>query len=195
MLTAYGAVAVTFMMAMYALERRHRRYVLGFALGCLLSSSYGFLSGTWPFGVVEAVWSLIALRRYITARSGVPSAERSSAGDCGGDPGDDVGGSDPRPGPDDPAPDDADEDRAVYGVASSGGAGAGHGTDERLVHGGEEPEGDGGDHHHGLDGLGGHGHGPVEFHDVERDSPQERTTPGQHAEGEASAADDTGDER
>jgi hypothetical protein len=64
LLTIYGACAVTFMMCMYALEARHRRFVLAFALGCALSSSYGFLSGTWPFGVVEAVWTLIALRRY-----------------------------------------------------------------------------------------------------------------------------------
>ncbi len=64
MLTIYGACAVSFMMVMYALESRHRGYVLAFALGCALSSSYGFLSGTWPFGVVEAIWSLIALRRY-----------------------------------------------------------------------------------------------------------------------------------
>ena len=64
MLTIYGACAVTFMMCMYALEARDRRFVLAFAVGCALSSSYGFLSGTWPFGVVEAVWTLIALRRY-----------------------------------------------------------------------------------------------------------------------------------
>ena len=64
MLTIYGACAVTFMMVMYTLESRHRRYILAFALGCALSSGYGFLSGTWPFGVVEAVWALIALRRY-----------------------------------------------------------------------------------------------------------------------------------
>ncbi len=64
MLTAYGAAAVTFMMLMYALERRGAAFVLAFACGCALSSSYGFLAGTWPFGVVEAVWSLIALRRY-----------------------------------------------------------------------------------------------------------------------------------
>jgi hypothetical protein len=63
-LTAYGVVVVSFMMAMYALEHRGRTYVLLFALGCLLSSSYGFLSGAWPFGVVEAVWSVIALRRW-----------------------------------------------------------------------------------------------------------------------------------
>lgn len=67
--TVYGVCAVTFMMAMYALERRHRRFVLAFALGCLMSSAYGFLSGAWPFGVVEAVWSVVAARRYVTAGS------------------------------------------------------------------------------------------------------------------------------
>jgi hypothetical protein len=63
-LTAFGASAVTFMMLMYALERRHRRFVLAFALGCALSSAYGFLAGTWPFGVVELIWAAIALHRY-----------------------------------------------------------------------------------------------------------------------------------
>ncbi len=56
MLTVYGVVVLSFMMVMYALERRHRSFVLAFAAGCLLSSSYGFLSGAWPFGVVELVW-------------------------------------------------------------------------------------------------------------------------------------------
>jgi len=66
-LTAYGAAAVTFMMAMYALEHRHPNFVLGFACGCALSSLYGFLSGAWPFGVVEVVWAVIALRRWARA--------------------------------------------------------------------------------------------------------------------------------
>ena len=64
MLTAFGASAVTFMMVMYGLERHHRRYVLGFACGCVLSSIYGFLAGAWPFGVVELIWAGVALRRY-----------------------------------------------------------------------------------------------------------------------------------
>ncbi len=64
MLTAFGAAAVTFMMLMYALERRHRGFILAFACGCLLSSLYGFLAGTWPFGVVEAIWAAIAVNRY-----------------------------------------------------------------------------------------------------------------------------------
>ncbi len=62
--TIYGVVAVSFMMAMYALEHRHRRFILAFAAGCLLSSAYGFLSSAWPFGVVEAIWAFVALRRY-----------------------------------------------------------------------------------------------------------------------------------
>ena len=64
MVTAFGVAALTFMMLMYALEQRNERFVLAFALGCLLSSAYGFLAGTWPFGVVELIWTGIAVRRY-----------------------------------------------------------------------------------------------------------------------------------
>lgn len=63
-ITVYGVLALSFMMIMYALERRGRLFVLAFAVGCLLSSVYGFLSGAWPFGVVEATWSLVALQRF-----------------------------------------------------------------------------------------------------------------------------------
>lgn len=64
MLTAYGAAAVTFMMLMYALERRDWRFIVAFALACALSSSYGFVAGAWPFGVVEAIGCVIAVHRY-----------------------------------------------------------------------------------------------------------------------------------
>ena len=66
--TIYGVCALTFMMTMYALEGRGRRFVLAFAAGCVLSSAYGFLSGAWPFGVVELVWAVIALRRFSLRR-------------------------------------------------------------------------------------------------------------------------------
>jgi dolichyl-phosphate-mannose--protein O-mannosyl transferase len=66
--TLYGLIAVSFMMLMYALERRHHLFVLAFALGCAASSAYGFLSGAWPFGVVEVVWCGVAVRRYLTNR-------------------------------------------------------------------------------------------------------------------------------
>ncbi len=64
-LTVFGAASLTFMMVMYALERRGRRFVLGFALGCALSSTYGFLARAWLFGIVEAVWCVIAIRRFV----------------------------------------------------------------------------------------------------------------------------------
>ncbi len=66
--TLFGVAALTFMMLMYALERRGPRFILLFAVGCALSSAYGFVSGAWPFGVVEAVWTVIALRRYVWTR-------------------------------------------------------------------------------------------------------------------------------
>ena len=66
--TVYGVCALTFMMVMYALERRRRIFVLAFALGCLLSSAYGFLSKAWPFGLVEGVWSVIAVARFVKER-------------------------------------------------------------------------------------------------------------------------------
>ena len=64
MLTLFGVAALTFMMLMYAVERRGQRFILAFACGCLLSSAYGFLAGAWPFGVVELIWAGIALHRY-----------------------------------------------------------------------------------------------------------------------------------
>jgi hypothetical protein len=67
-LTAFGALAVTFMVAMYALERRDPRFTLAFAGGCLLSSLYGFLAGAWPFGVVEVIWAGVAINRYRSSR-------------------------------------------------------------------------------------------------------------------------------
>jgi hypothetical protein len=63
-LTVYGVTVLSFMMVMYALEGRGRWFVLAFALGCALSSSYGFASGAWPFGVIEAIWCVIALHRF-----------------------------------------------------------------------------------------------------------------------------------
>jgi hypothetical protein len=30
----------------------------------VVACAYGFLSGAWPFGVVEAIWTLIAIHRF-----------------------------------------------------------------------------------------------------------------------------------
>jgi hypothetical protein len=66
-LTLFGLFSVSAMLAFYALEPRGRIYVLGFAFSCALGSAYGFLQGAWPFGLVEAIWSLVALRRFYSA--------------------------------------------------------------------------------------------------------------------------------
>jgi hypothetical protein len=65
--TIFGVLALTFMMSMYAVEDRGRGFILAFAIGCLLSSAYGFLIGAWPFGVVELIWAGIAIRRWTRA--------------------------------------------------------------------------------------------------------------------------------
>jgi len=67
-LTVFGLFAVSAMMLCYAFEDRSRWLVLGFAVSCVLGSTYGFLQGAWPFGVVEAIWALVALRRWTKAR-------------------------------------------------------------------------------------------------------------------------------
>lgn len=68
-LTIFGLFAVTMMVVCYALEHRSRWFTLAFAGACVLGSVYGFLQGAWPFGVVEAVWAAIALRRWQRAAS------------------------------------------------------------------------------------------------------------------------------
>jgi hypothetical protein len=72
LLTLFGITALSFMMLMYAMEGRHSGFTLAFACGCVLASLYGFLSGAWPFGVIEAIWALIAAHRY-TNRNANPS--------------------------------------------------------------------------------------------------------------------------
>jgi hypothetical protein len=64
-LTLFGLFAVTAMLVSYALEDRSRWFVLAFALACGLGSIYGFLQGAWPFGLVEAIWAGVALRRWM----------------------------------------------------------------------------------------------------------------------------------
>lgn len=60
----FGLAAVSGMLLFYALERRHAHFVLAFAGACAAASAYGFLIGSWPFGLVEAVWAAVALHRW-----------------------------------------------------------------------------------------------------------------------------------
>lgn len=63
-LTIFGVFAVSAMLVCYAFDGRSHWWTLGFALACLLSSIYGFMQGAWPFGVIEGIWSLVAVRRW-----------------------------------------------------------------------------------------------------------------------------------
>ncbi len=67
-LTIFGAAAVAAMLLGYALDERSPWWTLFFAWACLASSLYGWLSGTWPFGVVEGVWAVVAFRRWLRRR-------------------------------------------------------------------------------------------------------------------------------
>ncbi len=69
-LTLFGLFAVSSMLVCYAFEKRSPWFILGFAVACALGSAYGFLQGAWPFGLVEAIWSLVALQRWWRATSG-----------------------------------------------------------------------------------------------------------------------------
>jgi hypothetical protein len=68
-LTLYGLVSVILMLVFYALEPRGHWFLLAFAGACAMASVYGFLSGAWPFGIVEAVWAGVAVRRWWRRRN------------------------------------------------------------------------------------------------------------------------------
>ena len=63
-LTLFGLFAVTAMLVTYALEARSHWFILAFAATYVLSSIYGFIAGTWPFGLVEGIWSIVAFKRW-----------------------------------------------------------------------------------------------------------------------------------
>ena len=63
-LTAFGLFAVSAMLICYAFEKRSPWFILAFAMACVMGSVYGFLQGAWPFGLVEAVWAVVAARRW-----------------------------------------------------------------------------------------------------------------------------------
>ena len=66
LLDSFGFVTVTLMLIFYTLEKRHSLFLLAFSGACFLGSLYGFLQGAWPFGIVEAIWGLVAANRWRT---------------------------------------------------------------------------------------------------------------------------------
>jgi hypothetical protein len=63
-LLIFGSIAVGAMLVMYTLEERSHWFVLGFALASAAAATYGFLIEAWPFAAIEAIWSVVALRRW-----------------------------------------------------------------------------------------------------------------------------------
>ncbi len=76
-LLLFGLIAVSSMLVMYALEDRSHWFVLGFAIASAAAATYGFLIEAWPFAVIEAIWSVVALRRWWRRRETVARSGRS----------------------------------------------------------------------------------------------------------------------
>lgn len=66
MLTLFGVLAATTMVVSYALEARHRWWIAVFAVGCAATALFGVLTQAWIFAVLESVWAIIAIRRFLT---------------------------------------------------------------------------------------------------------------------------------
>ena len=65
MLTIFGSIAVSIMMLSYSLEARSKRYVLVFAGASAATAVYSGLAEVYPITAIEAIWSLVALRRFV----------------------------------------------------------------------------------------------------------------------------------
>ena len=69
MLTAFGVLAASTMVTSYALEDRHRHWIAMFAIGCAATAVYGVLTGAWIFAVLETLWAIVAIRKFLVAEA------------------------------------------------------------------------------------------------------------------------------
>jgi hypothetical protein len=76
MLTLFGSLAVTIMFLAYWLEPRSRCYVLVFAVAT--TAAYSGLVEAYPITVIEALWVVVAFRRF-QSRSKAEALANSSA--------------------------------------------------------------------------------------------------------------------
>jgi len=60
----YGSAVLVIMMVFYIYENRNPLFTLLFGIMCIGSSAYGFLAGTWPFGVIEIIWAAFSFRKF-----------------------------------------------------------------------------------------------------------------------------------
>jgi hypothetical protein len=68
MLTVFGSAAVAIMFLSYWLEPRSRWFILAFAIASAATAVYSGLANVYPIMVIEALWSLVALRRFMQSR-------------------------------------------------------------------------------------------------------------------------------
>jgi hypothetical protein len=66
--TFFGVASVGAMLLFYAFEERSPWAILAFALACWSSAIYGWVAGVWPFTVIEGIWGVVALRRFVRRR-------------------------------------------------------------------------------------------------------------------------------
>jgi hypothetical protein len=69
-----GIVAIATMVTSYALEKRSTLFIATFAAGCALAAVYAYLIDSYPFLIAEALWAVIAFRRWYVARRTVQPA-------------------------------------------------------------------------------------------------------------------------
>ena len=65
MLTLFGSIAVSIMFLSYWLEPRSKWFVLIFAGGSAATSAYSALAQVYPITVIEALWALVAIQRFL----------------------------------------------------------------------------------------------------------------------------------
>ena len=65
----FGITAVIIMVASYALEHVSPTYIAIFSFGCVLAATYALLLGSIPFLIAEAIWAVIAFRRWRYVKS------------------------------------------------------------------------------------------------------------------------------
>ncbi len=65
-ITLFGLLCLTSTVIFDSLEKRNRWFVLLFGLGCVGASYYGFVTGSWPFGLVEGIWAAIKFVHFYT---------------------------------------------------------------------------------------------------------------------------------
>jgi hypothetical protein len=79
MLTLFGSLAVTIMFLAYWLEPRSRWYVLVFAVASAATAAYSGLVEAYPITVIEALWAVVAFRRFMSRAKAEALAQSSGS--------------------------------------------------------------------------------------------------------------------